>query len=201
MTAENTHILTLPGYTGAGPQHWLTLWEARHAGVHRVQQASWDQPVLDDWVAALERRVAAAGAPVVLAGHSLGAITIAHWAETTTRAHAIAGALLVAPADVEQPDTPAVLRGFAPLPLKPLPFATTLVAGSDDAWVSPGRARDFATAWGSDIVVLEGAGHLDSNSGLGEWAAGWDLLCGLAATSGRPRTDRTGSGLAPVPPS
>jgi uncharacterized protein len=182
LIAANMHILTLPGYTNAGPQHWLTLWESRDARVQRVQQMSWDRPVLADWVAALDRQVAAAGSTVVLAGHSLGAVTVAHWAAASVHTHVVAGALLVAPADVEQPDTPAVLRGFAPLPLEPLPFRTTLVTGSDDPWVSTRRARDFATAWGSDIVVLEGAGHLDSNSGLGAWDAGWDLLWRLVPT-------------------
>jgi uncharacterized protein len=176
------HILTLPGYTNAGPQHWLTLWESRDARVRRVQQMSWDQPVLADWVAALDRQVAASEGPVILAGHSLGAITVAHWAAASVHTHAVAGALLVAPADVEQAGTPTVLRGFAPIPLEPLPFRTTLVTGSDDPWVSPRRAGDFATAWGSDILVLEDAGHLDSNSGLGDWDAGWDLLWRLAPT-------------------
>jgi uncharacterized protein len=182
LIAANMHILTLPGYTNAGPQHWLTLWESRDARVQRVQQMSWDQPVLADWVATLDRQVAAAGGPIILAGHSLGAITVAHWAAASAHTRAVAGALLVAPADVEQPETPAVLRGFAPIPLEPLPFRTTLVTGSDDPWVSPRRARDFARAWHSDIVVLEGAGHLDSNSGLGDWDAGWNLLWRLAPT-------------------
>jgi hypothetical protein len=31
-------------------------------------------------------------------------------------------------------------------------------------------------------VVLDGAGHLDSSAGLGDWTAGWQFLHSLAGT-------------------
>jgi uncharacterized protein len=201
-------VLTLPGYTSAGPQHWLTLWEAAYSGVRRVEQADWDHPVRADWVAALDAAVAAVSGPLLLAAHSLGAITLAHWAAGGGNAERVAGALLVAPADVEQPDTPADLRDFAPVPLERLPFRSVVVTGSDDRWVSVTRAAEFADAWGSRLVVLDGAGHLDSSAGLGDWTAGWQLLHSLAGTqpadvvltdhqsdvSEPPRTARQGGG-------
>jgi uncharacterized protein len=172
-------VLTLPGYNNAGPQHWLTLWESSHPGVRRVEQSDWDHPVRADWIAALESVVAVAGGPLLLAAHSLGAITVAHWAQTGS-ADRVAGALLVAPADVEQPDTPADLRDFAPIPRVRLPFPSIVVTGSDDSWVSVGRAAEFANAWGSRLVVIDGGGHLASGSGLGDWTEGWQMLRGLA---------------------
>jgi uncharacterized protein len=186
VTAE-THVptvLTLPGYTNAGPQHWLTLWEASYPGVRRVEQADWDHPVRADWVAALDAAVAGTSGSLLLAAHSLGAITLAHWVAGGGQAERIAGALLVAPADVEQPDTPTDLRDFAPVPLARLPFRSVVVTGSDDKWVSVPRAAEFADAWGSRLVVLDGAGHLDSSAGLGDWTAGWLLLHGAAGAPG-----------------
>jgi predicted alpha/beta hydrolase family esterase len=57
-----------------------------------------------------------------------------------------------------------------------LPFASTLVASSNDQWASLARAQQFATAWGSELVNLGPAGHINADSGHGEWPAGLALL-------------------------
>jgi len=60
----------------------------------------------------------------------------------------LAGALLVAPADVERADTPELIRCFAPIPIQPLPFRSLLVASSNDEYLSMDRAEHFARRWG-----------------------------------------------------
>jgi predicted alpha/beta hydrolase family esterase len=65
------------------------------------------------------------------------------------------------------------------MPLVRLPFPSVVVASSDDPYVTVERATTFATAWGSALKLVEGAGHLNSASGLGEWPAGYALLEGL----------------------
>ena len=52
----------------------------------------------------LEEAIARAPGPVILIGHSLGCVTIAHWATQASPAllERVRGALLVAPADVER---------------------------------------------------------------------------------------------------
>ena len=62
------------------------------------------------------------------------------------------------------------------MPLQPLPFPSIVVASRDDRYVTMARAREFATAWGSELVDLGDAGHINSASGLGGWPAGYGLL-------------------------
>ncbi|MGB4361802.1 MAG: alpha/beta hydrolase, partial [Rhodoferax sp.] len=47
------NILILPGWQGSGPQHWQSLWQARH-GYPRVEQHDWLRPLRGDWIARLE---------------------------------------------------------------------------------------------------------------------------------------------------
>lgn len=60
-------VLVLPGLGGSGPEHWQSDFERRNPGFRRVDQADWDQPQRDAWIATLEAAVTAAQAPVVLA--------------------------------------------------------------------------------------------------------------------------------------
>ncbi|WP_431677026.1 RBBP9/YdeN family alpha/beta hydrolase [Kitasatospora sp. KL5] len=175
--------LVLPGYQNSGPEHWQSRWEAADPGFVRVQQADWDKPQLADWVAELDRAVVAAGRPVVLVAHSLGCITVAHWAAGRTDTAGVLGALLVAPADVDTAEVPE-LYGFRPVPLQPLPFASTVVASSDDPWCTIERAAAFAAAWGSQFVGAGALGHINSDSGLGDWPEGRTLLTDLVGRAG-----------------
>jgi hypothetical protein len=170
-------VLILPGYADSGPEHWQSHWERVDPACRRVVQDDWLQPRLADWLATLERAVAACAGPPVLAAHSLGCALVAHWA---ARGGArVRGALLVAPADVDAPEMPREIRSFRPLPLVALPFPSIVVASTDDAFVSLERATAFARAWGSRLVTLAGAGHLNADSGHGPWPEGRRLLAEL----------------------
>ncbi|QJX47440.1 alpha/beta hydrolase [Hymenobacter taeanensis] len=166
-------ILIVPGLGNSGPEHWQTHWE-HHYGYLRVQQHDWDCPIQADWVQTLEDAIAAAGPDVVLVGHSLGCITIAHWAGTTQ--HRIKGALLVAPADVDRSDMPPEVVNFAPIPLARLPFPSIVVASTTDEYMTLERAQQLAQAWGSRFVNVGALGHINSESGLGLWPEGHALL-------------------------
>ena len=168
-------VLTVPGWNGSGPEHWQSLWErADPRRFRRVEQREWDRPQPDDWVRALDDAIAVQAGPVVLAAHSLGCIAVARWAAASPRP--IAGALLVAPADVERADTPAPIRCFAPVPLRPLPFRGILVASSNDEYLAMDRAEHFARSWGSQLVPAGAAGHLNTAAGFGPWPQGERLL-------------------------
>ncbi|MCW5771309.1 MAG: alpha/beta hydrolase [Rhodospirillaceae bacterium] len=172
-------LIMVPGLGGSGPEHWQRQWLAGFDGALAVEQADWDRPQRDLWVAALDRAVRAAARPAILIAHSLGCALVAHWAERHGPG-AVAGALLVAPADVDSPaHTPPETRGFAPLPLDPLPFAATVVASDDDPYVALARARGFAFAWQADFVSIGRAGHINAASGLGAWPQGRTLLGAL----------------------
>jgi uncharacterized protein len=111
---------------------------------------------------------------VVLIGHSLGCVTIAHWANKTN--HTIKGALLVAPSDIENPVYTFPAKGFTPIPLQKLQFKSIVVASSDDPWVSIERAQYFAKCWGSEFVNVGNAGHINADSGYGKWPQGLEIL-------------------------
>ena len=173
-----SQILLLPGWQNSGPGHWQTEWEARH-GYHRVEQHDWMHPLRGDWSARLEETVADAGGPVVLAAHSLGCILTAWWAAHTRHAHKVRGALLVAPGDVERTDLAEMIPGWAPIARQPLPFPAVLVGSSNDPYCSLERAQALAKAWGSRFVDAGARGHINAESGLGDWPEGHALLDSL----------------------
>lgn len=167
-------VLILPGLGNSGLQHWQSLWEKANPGFVRVQQRDWDKPVCEEWVAMLEAAVKQAGPQVVLVAHSLGCLTIAHWA---SRTHSpVAAALLVAVPDRNGPNWPNDITGYSLTPTQPLPFRSTVVISSDDPYGSAEHAERMAHAWGSRVVHIGDRGHINADSGLGEWSEGFTLL-------------------------
>lgn len=179
---EEQRVLVLPGYMNSGPGHWQTRWEDAHAGFSRVQMPDWDHPDCDAWCRALDLAVGeatAAGARVLLAAHSLGCLTIAHWAARHAGAmgHSrVAGALLVAVPDPHGPEFPADAHGYDPVPFVPLPFASIIVASSDDPYGGVPFADRCARAWGSRCIGIGARGHINAESGLGDWPQGLEWL-------------------------
>ncbi|WLE59891.1 alpha/beta hydrolase [Burkholderia plantarii] len=167
-------VLTVPGLYGSGPEHWQTRWERRFDGMRRVEQDEWRTPHARDWIARLDREVRRHGPELVLVGHSLACCLIAMWAATAAAeaARGVCGALLVAPTDTEAGTFPAGPLGFAPMPARPLPFASIVLMSRDDRFVSIERGSGFARAWGSELVLLPEGGHLSADNGLGDWPAG-----------------------------
>ncbi|WP_263147397.1 alpha/beta hydrolase [Pseudomonas sp. RIT-PI-AD] len=170
----DVRVLILPGRGNSTDQHWQTHWETRHPAYRRVQQREWQNPDRDDWVEALQAAIAEADTPVVLVAHSLSVSLVAHWASRYSGP--VKAALLVAPSDVEAPDYPPGTQGFAPIPLRPLPFESVVVASTDDPKVSLARAERFAEAWGARLEIAGAKGHLGAASQLGDWPFGAALL-------------------------
>ena len=144
------------------------------------------RPDFADWIARLDAAIATSPEPPVLVAHSLSCALVAHW--SVQQNHAIAGALLVAPADVDSDaHTPPETRAFRPMPMATLPFHSIVIASSDDPYVDRNRAAAFATAWGSRFVDIGAAGHINTGSGFGAWPLGrllLDELCAASAASG-----------------
>lgn len=168
-------ILTVPGWHNSGPAHWQSRWENLRPAIRRVEQNDWELPDPGSWVLQLDKAIHAARQPVILLAHSLGCITLAHWVKETG-GRRVAAALLVAPADVERIDAAPALRGFAPIPLQQLPFATRIVASDNDSCCTLARAASFAAQWGSDLISIPHGGHLNAQSQLGDWPTGQVLL-------------------------
>lgn len=149
----------------------------------RVQQQDWDNPNRADWVATLDAVIAATEGPVVIAAHSLGCALTAWWSQAhggLPHARKVSGALLVAPPDVEREDFPAFVSGFTPMPRSPLPFKTFVAASSADPWCSLAKARTWADDWGARLHDIGERGHVNAESGLGDWPQGRQWLSELA---------------------
>lgn len=173
-------VLTIPGLWNSGPLHWQTYWEETH-GFARVLQRDFDRPDRDEWVATLDAAIRACAEPPILAAHSLGCSLVAQWA-IDRGGEGVRGAFLVAPSDVEAPNYPEEGRSFDRMPLARLPFPSLVVASTNDEYVSVDRAKHFAEAWGSRLVFIGEAGHINGASGHGRWPEGESLLFEFGAS-------------------
>ena len=170
-------VLIVPGWGDSDPGHWQSLWEKAHPDFQRVAQRDWLYPICREWVETLTAAIRGAGSPVVLVAHSLGCLAIAHCARDAALPDLpIRGALLVAPPDVERPDFPPTIEGFAPIPRARLPFPSIVVASRDDPFSELARAQALATAWGSRFVDVGAHGHINADAGVGPWPLGERLL-------------------------
>ena len=173
--------LVVPGLHGSGDDHWQSLWCIEEEDCRQVDLGDWDEPSRELWVARLDRAVARERRPVVLAAHSLGCHAVALWAAEASapRLRKVVGALLVAPPDVDRPDAHPLIRGFAPVPLLPLPFAALLIASRDDRYARFERLAELADRWGAGLVDAGPLGHINAESEIGDWPEGRALLRAL----------------------
>jgi len=176
MNPDNT--LILPGWQNSGPDHWQSRWEALH-GYRRVDQHDWMQPRRGDWIARLEDVILSTEGPVVLVAHSLGCILTAAWAQVSRSTARVQGALLVAPGDAEREALRPVLPSWSPIVRQRLPFPSVLVGSRNDPFCSFERAQGLASDWGSRFVDLGERGHINAESGLGDWPEGHARLLEL----------------------
>jgi hypothetical protein len=167
-------VLTLPGIYDSGPDHWQTRWEARHARVTRVQQRDWDRPICTDWVEALDGAVASLDEPPILVAHSLGCLLAAYWA--AQRARPVYAMLLVAVPDPDGPNFPRDATGFAPPPSTLGGRRVTIVSSADDPYSSAPFLADRVRLWNARHVAIGACGHINGESGLGDWPQGWAIV-------------------------
>jgi uncharacterized protein len=69
---QRFQLLTVPGFTGSGPNHWQSLWENADSTIIRVEQADWNRPEIEEWSATIDRYVRSSERPVILVAHSCG---------------------------------------------------------------------------------------------------------------------------------
>lgn len=182
-------VLIVPGYRGSGPSHWQSWLETQAPEARRVCGIDWDTPALAVWAAAVRREIDRAAGPVWLVAHSFGCLAAVR--AGSDRPERVAGALLVAPADPERfsPVGLATGRGSLltlghALPKTDLGFPSRVVASRNDPWMPLERVRDWARRWGSALVDLGHAGHINTESGFGPWPEGLALLRDLQGARG-----------------
>lgn len=182
MKTADADILIVPGWSSSGEDHWQTRWQRSLKTARRVEQADWYNPDEASWTAAIRAEVARSTRPVVLVGHSLGVIATVHALSSgDLQPGRVAGAFLVAPADVERAGNWPVTQGqtfdtatsgFAPIPMGRLGCPSAVVASASDPYCSAERAKAFATAWGSSLFEAGDVGHINTASGHGPWPEG-----------------------------
>jgi predicted alpha/beta hydrolase family esterase len=182
MNSTTPTVLIVPGLRDHVADHWQTLLAAKLPKVRSVPPLERDKLSCAARVDAIDRALRDIEGPVVIVAHSAGAMMVVHWA-ATRNTRDIRGALLAAPADLETPmpagyPTTDVLdsNGWLPAPRAELPYPSIVAASSNDPLARLDRARELAQCWGSRLVELGAVGHLNPNSGFGEWLRAEELI-------------------------
>lgn len=170
MRASECDILILPGMGGGTPDHWYARWAAKLSTAHRVEQRDFDRPVFSEWRDRIAQAATSAQRPVVLVGHSMGAVAGLLCAPDLPN---VAAAMFVAPA------SPRVLRtmdqidpAFAARQMRRLDFPALLVASRDDPYSTYEESTERASALGATLVDAGASGHINAESGHGPWPEG-----------------------------
>jgi len=173
---SNNRYIFVDGAGGSGADHWFAQWISQLPNAHRVEQSNWNGGTREEWVQNLDTCIKSANSSAILIAHSLGCVVASHWLSSHT--DMIKAALLVAPADVEgdwaEPNS--LYTKFQPIPINPLPCTSFLVASSNDPYLTLPRAEILADNWGSQLRLVGNAGHIGSDSMLGNWSVGRKIL-------------------------
>jgi predicted alpha/beta hydrolase family esterase len=170
----NQPVLIVPGLRNSDDQHWQSLWQERLPNSKRIQVDDWSTPDLDKWKAGIRAELNKIDKPVVIIAHSFG--TLASASIAAEFPSKIAVLFLVAPAD------PDKFHLAQRLPQNPLPVPAKIIASSNDPWLTESKAAYWALQWGTDFLRLKDVGHINSDSNLGLWPQGIQLLQQLLRT-------------------
>jgi predicted alpha/beta hydrolase family esterase len=175
------NVLIVPGYKGSGDAHWQT-WIENHTLSKRVEQ-DWESPILARWADNVRDAIDASVGSIWIVAHSFGCL--ASISAAIDRPDRIVGLMLVAPADPER-FTLAGVRDKADwnptesiralIPVHKLPFPSLVIASDDDPWMKLTTVQLWSECWGSRLLILKSAGHINIASGYGPWPLGLSLL-------------------------
>ncbi len=173
MKIADATVLLSPGYGLLEQEHWISRWSRQMSTASLITHKDVASPRREDWAGDIVMAVEASAKPVVLVGHSLGVIAIAHAAPFFPPGK-VRGAFLVAPSDWEKPGLIPEHdeHDFSPIPRTRLPFATQMVASRNDPFCEFGKAKSLADAWGASLIDAGDAGHINLKSGQGPWPEG-----------------------------
>ena len=175
FSLSSIDVLLVPGRGNSNAFHWMSAWAGALPNSSRVLQAEWERPDPEDWIARLDAAILSAPRRVVIVGHSLAVATTVKWADAASHGSLakVAGAFLVSPTNVEDPDPSFdLVRPFAPMPMRPLPFPTFVLASRNDPRVTFARAGECAAAWGAELVDVGELDHIGNAMRLGLWPEG-----------------------------
>jgi predicted alpha/beta hydrolase family esterase len=167
---DPVRLLVIPGLNDSGPAHWQS-WLQSHFSRHavRVDQDDWASADLSRWSQRIEVTLARhPRSRWIAAAHSFGCLALLRF--LAQGGEGVHGALMVAPAD------PAKFNVASKMPHSHLSIASVLMASETDPWMNFESACAWARVWGSQIVSLGDAGHINSEAGFGPLPAAKTLV-------------------------
>jgi predicted alpha/beta hydrolase family esterase len=164
----------VPGYGNSINGHWQEIWYKEFKDSYWVEQNDWGKPNCVDWVETLNSLIQSIVGPILLVTHSLGGSTVVEWSKKHTAN--ILGVFMVAVPDVQSINVPDAISGYQTPPLEKLPFPSLVLASTDDPYSGLDRIKYFAKTWGSELISIGDLGHVNTDSNLGEWSEGKNLL-------------------------
>jgi len=165
-------VLIAPGLHNSGPEHWQSRWQRLFPAFERIEQDDWKVPDLARWSARVDQARQRDRRPTLVVAHSFGSLATVH--SLARDPAGIAGVLMVAPADPDKFDVASLL------PRQILPAPSIMVGSTNDPWMAAPRAELWARRWGSRFINGGPLGHINAESGLGDWPEGLETLYFLA---------------------
>ena len=161
-------ILLVPGLHNSGPDHWQSRWHLQFPQWQRMLGLPWDKPDLTVWSAKLASKLRSRRSRVHLVAHSFGALTAI--AAARLQPDKVSSILIVAPADPARFGIPdEALAGS-------IKVSAQLIASRNDPWMSFERAEYWSRQWQVPLFDAGEVGHINAQSGHGEWSQGLNLL-------------------------
>ena len=164
----------VPGYGNSLNGHWQENWYAETQNAYWVNQKDWNTPICTEWVETLNDLVQTIKDPILFITHSLGRSTVIEWAHRYSAP--IIGLFAVAIPDVMSVRLPKEILGYNNPPLTKLPFPSVAIASTDDQYSTIEKSTYYADNWGSLLITIGAAGHINRDSGFGSWSEGKELL-------------------------
>ena len=158
---DPVRLLVIPGLNDSGPAHWQS-WLQGHFSRHavRVEQDDWASADLARWAQCIEMTlVRHPRSRWVAVAHSFGCLALLRF--LAQGGEGVQSALLVAPAD------PAKFGLAGKLPQSQLAIPSVLLASETDPWMKFASACAWARVWGSQLLSLGDAGHINTEAGFG----------------------------------
>jgi len=170
-------VLILHGWGGSDAPHWQNGLAKQLASdgypVFFPQLPHRDNPTLDEWMNVLDE-IVLEFAPNIIVCHSLANILLFHYLSKNSGL-SFDKILLVAPpaSDRENPE----IASFFPFEV-PAINATEklLVASTNDKYASSVDAITMAMNAGCEVHIVEDGGHINSESGFGDWDFAYDWI-------------------------
>jgi predicted alpha/beta hydrolase family esterase len=165
-------VLILHGWGGSDHPHWQAFLACRLAREYGTLSFPLIQhphyPSLGRWkreVTPLLRDFA----PDTVVCHSLANTLWLHLCEEGVLHKPVSRLFMVSPPSLHTEHE--TIATFFPTPLPESIYAdySMLIVSDNDPWIAVEEARDLAYRYSSDFKIIPGAGHINEESGYGEW--------------------------------